>query len=213
MLSQALNGPHLSLPLYQHNFSFSLLMMGQPKSGKLSVLLTPAGQPEHELSCSFHCCDFHCYGHTNWSPHTRQALHSRQALVRPVSHADCSCHILSAETETTPNSFFLSLPSFSASLFCSIIFRLPYCLTGLLPYLLVHLPVPAFVVPNLSICLPLCGPKVKRNLIKRRRSNNSCKGEMKMPAKCVEGKPDNASLFLCPSDVHYGNSGVTQTND
>lgn len=68
MLSQALNGPHLSLPLLhpdQHSFSFSLLMMGQPKSGKLSVLLTPAGQPEHELSCSFHCCDFHCYGHTN----------------------------------------------------------------------------------------------------------------------------------------------------
>lgn len=117
-----------------------------------------------------------------------------------LSHADCSCHILSAAAETTPSSSCFPSPTFpppTAALFCAIISTA--WLTGLLCFLL-----PSSHSPLAKLIdLPLCRPKVKRNLIRRGRSSsgNSCTGcEMKM--RSGEGKPDNA--FVQYSSVFLG---------
>lgn len=194
-------------------------MMGQPKSGKLSVLLTPDSRRsawEHELSSCFHCCDFHCYGHTNLCGHP--------AHTSSLSHADCSCHILSAAAETTPSSSFFSRPTSPppmASLFCAIISAA--WLTGLLFLLLPSSPSRLAKL----IDLLLCRPKVKWNLIRRGRSSSgsSCTGcEMKMPAKwrrktwqrlcaifqCVPWAESLCSVPCSTGQQRHGNSGESQ---
>lgn len=112
-----------------------------------------------------------------WPP---RSLHSSSNTTW-LSHADCSCHILSAAAER-PHPVGSTPPPLSptASLFCAIISTA--WLTGLLCLLL------RSFYRRLAklIDLPLCQPKVKRNLIRRGSSSsgNSCAGcEMKMPAK------------------------------
>lgn len=141
-----------------------------------------------------------------------------------LSHADCSCHILSAAAETTPSSSCFPSPTFpppTAALFCAIISTA--WLTGLLCLLL-----PSFHSPLAKLIdLPLCRPKVKRNLIRRGRSSsgNSCTGyKMKMPAKwrrktwqrlcaifqCVPWTESLCSVPCSTGQQRHGNSGESQ---
>lgn len=156
-------------------------MMGQPKSGKLSVLLTPDSRRsawEHELSSCFHCCDFHCYGHTNWCGYPAHSTILPTLLGCPMPTAV----VTSYRQRQRPHPVGSTPPPLSptASLFCAIISTA--WLTGLLCLLLSS---SHWRLAKL-IDLPLCQPKVKRNLISRGSSSsgNSCAGcEMKMPAK------------------------------
>lgn len=114
-----------------------------------------------------------------WQP---RSLHS-SFHTTSLSHADCSCHILSAATETTPSRFY----SFSTnSPFSNVLFVLRHNFNCLAYWLTLSSTSSSHLRLAKLIDLPLCQPKVKRNLIRRGRSSsgNSCTGgEMKTPTK------------------------------